>query len=569
MTTRNPLWPNGCDARAPEALRFLANNDRPSGGEQFPNAACLLQLADELEAAAKATMPPPVHPSETAKHRIFPPVPAEAWVRVEKYPIRWLGAGERLVVMIRDDEGNVGRAFGDWNNGVTTWWHDHGPGAPKEQVEFEPTEFSFLPERSRWACRTCFRPVGGLHVPGCPQVESEFPQEVVMGDTPPIEKAELAPVPAEDAEAGWPLRWAEGLIAQLPEGHDGRDSWLLNHGKGAAAERLRREREARERVPASLYVELIRAGYEVKQLSSGKWRWSRRTVARDEPFALMMVSPFASATEAAVSAETDLRLRLAGEPPSHIAAETAARLNAARVADGLPSLGPIVHRTEADAVATIGIRADETGRITGYGTIEPVVFDLGEPDMETVPVNVGGVEHRIKPGPWGGAALYAALDVQPDRFKLTLNGQTIAETDTVLIRGGERFHLYALLETGGAAEVVTVKRDPAVGPGEVVVTLNGVTKAIRPGDWPIADLRRELQIAPMSGLSANAPGSPTVVVPDEGVLNVRHGDAFSTHLCETRFSGQECRDCNLIRQGYADGGAAEASIVGRGAPRAG
>lgn len=27
-----------------------------------------------------------------------------------------------------------------------------------------------------------------------------------------------------------PLRWAEGLIKQLPENHEGRNSWLLNHG---------------------------------------------------------------------------------------------------------------------------------------------------------------------------------------------------------------------------------------------------------------------------------------------------------------------------------------------------
>jgi hypothetical protein len=34
-------------------------------------------------------------------------------------------------------------------------------------------------------------------------------------------------------------RWAEGLILQLPNNHDGRNSWLLNFGKGEEAERLR------------------------------------------------------------------------------------------------------------------------------------------------------------------------------------------------------------------------------------------------------------------------------------------------------------------------------------------
>lgn len=37
-------------------------------------------------------------------------------------------------------------------------------------------------------------------------------------------------------------RWAEGLILQLPEGHDGRNSWLLNYGTGeeAVAKRAKR-----------------------------------------------------------------------------------------------------------------------------------------------------------------------------------------------------------------------------------------------------------------------------------------------------------------------------------------
>ena len=34
-------------------------------------------------------------------------------------------------------------------------------------------------------------------------------------------------------------RWAEGLICQLPEDHDGRNSWLLNHGSPSISEPLR------------------------------------------------------------------------------------------------------------------------------------------------------------------------------------------------------------------------------------------------------------------------------------------------------------------------------------------
>jgi hypothetical protein len=38
------------------------------------------------------------------------------------------------------------------------------------------------------------------------------------------------------------VRWAEGLILQLPATHDGRNSWLLNYGEGAEAQALRAER---------------------------------------------------------------------------------------------------------------------------------------------------------------------------------------------------------------------------------------------------------------------------------------------------------------------------------------
>lgn len=37
-------------------------------------------------------------------------------------------------------------------------------------------------------------------------------------------------------------RWAEGLIEQLPVGHDGRDSWLMNFGTGDEAKKLREVR---------------------------------------------------------------------------------------------------------------------------------------------------------------------------------------------------------------------------------------------------------------------------------------------------------------------------------------
>lgn len=38
-------------------------------------------------------------------------------------------------------------------------------------------------------------------------------------------------------------KWAENLILQLPVNHDGRNSWLLNYGRGAFAQTLRKDRE--------------------------------------------------------------------------------------------------------------------------------------------------------------------------------------------------------------------------------------------------------------------------------------------------------------------------------------
>lgn len=44
---------NGCETSAIEALRYLANNPRPKGGQEHYNAEHLLQIADELEASLK------------------------------------------------------------------------------------------------------------------------------------------------------------------------------------------------------------------------------------------------------------------------------------------------------------------------------------------------------------------------------------------------------------------------------------------------------------------------------------------------------------------------------------
>lgn len=46
-------WWNGCDKSVPDALRYLANNPRPTGGSDRYNAEHLFQLAGEIERMAR------------------------------------------------------------------------------------------------------------------------------------------------------------------------------------------------------------------------------------------------------------------------------------------------------------------------------------------------------------------------------------------------------------------------------------------------------------------------------------------------------------------------------------
>lgn len=68
-------WGNGCDKTVPAALRYLAENERPFGGESRFNAAHLYQLAREIELMAEAPLyrhaQQPVVPENrvTAEHR--------------------------------------------------------------------------------------------------------------------------------------------------------------------------------------------------------------------------------------------------------------------------------------------------------------------------------------------------------------------------------------------------------------------------------------------------------------------------------------------------------------------
>ncbi|VYU78828.1 DUF550 domain-containing protein [Klebsiella oxytoca] len=56
MDSEPVVWGNGCDKTVPAALRYLAENPRPIGGESSFNAAHLYQLAREIELMAEAPL---------------------------------------------------------------------------------------------------------------------------------------------------------------------------------------------------------------------------------------------------------------------------------------------------------------------------------------------------------------------------------------------------------------------------------------------------------------------------------------------------------------------------------
>ena len=62
-------WWNGCDKTVPAALRYLADNERPSGGEARFNCAHLYQLAGEIERMARLPLyTAPVPAAQGAGH---------------------------------------------------------------------------------------------------------------------------------------------------------------------------------------------------------------------------------------------------------------------------------------------------------------------------------------------------------------------------------------------------------------------------------------------------------------------------------------------------------------------
>ncbi len=56
MDSEPVIWNNGCNKSVPAALRYLAENPRPIGGESSFNTAHLYQLAREIELMAEAPL---------------------------------------------------------------------------------------------------------------------------------------------------------------------------------------------------------------------------------------------------------------------------------------------------------------------------------------------------------------------------------------------------------------------------------------------------------------------------------------------------------------------------------
>lgn len=57
LTAVRHQWSNGCNLWVPRALRYLAENERPGGGNSYFNTEHLYQLARELE----LSMPSPLY----------------------------------------------------------------------------------------------------------------------------------------------------------------------------------------------------------------------------------------------------------------------------------------------------------------------------------------------------------------------------------------------------------------------------------------------------------------------------------------------------------------------------
>ena len=69
------------------------------------------------------------------------------------------------------------------------------------------------------------------------------------------------------------VRWAEGLIEQLPDTHEGRNSWLINYGVGKEATKIRAriEKERKEHLQGWGEVDKLEWDDATNCLKSVQW----------------------------------------------------------------------------------------------------------------------------------------------------------------------------------------------------------------------------------------------------------------------------------------------------------
>ena len=84
-------WRNGCENTAPAALRFLAEHERPAGGQQDYNSEHLYQIADEIEATHRDAQPPAQAEPATAP--------------VGEYPAKALEGVEPVACLVETEQG--------------------------------------------------------------------------------------------------------------------------------------------------------------------------------------------------------------------------------------------------------------------------------------------------------------------------------------------------------------------------------------------------------------------------------------------------------------------------------
>jgi len=66
------------------------------------------------------------------------------------------------------------------------------------------------------------------------------PQKCILKPANSDDKRDYIKLSGAEMQSGSSrVKWAEGLVLQLPSDHDGRNSWLLNYGRGEEAQALR------------------------------------------------------------------------------------------------------------------------------------------------------------------------------------------------------------------------------------------------------------------------------------------------------------------------------------------